>query len=503
MRRAQGRDGTAGLRLRCLAGRPAQRDPDRAAGFQLIQQPCALDNERRLLLTAIARAVPSGQQVGAIGADHTVQLGPRLREHQRLRRTMKILEREARVLGPRLLGDLPLHHRDHRGHRDLLRAPHPQRRGRPRPKKLHFGSVLGEGVTGNEEAKHRLFSCQTLVLGPGRDVGEGGGGTWGGGIFPKEPMLAGEALLLAHLRLAERMIQRGDQLGPLASQGVAGAGVDQRLDHALVAQPQVDAVAQLDERVIRRRLASRDDGGDSTFADIPYRAQSKSYPLITDDCELITRLVHVGREDLKGELTRFVDVLHDAIGVADFRRQQRRHEFGRIVDLEPGRLVREDRVGDGVRLVEAVAAERLDLRGDLLDRLLVVAARDGALHEVAQLLLDQLLDLLADRLAQHVGFGQRVAGQRARDAHDLFLIDDHAVRRRENLLERRMRVADLLAAELAVDEDEVHPGVERPGAQQGVRRHEVVEAIALHVAQAIRRQRRFKLEDARRAAGAQ
>ena len=132
-----------------------------------------------------------------------------------------------------------------------------------------------------------------------------------------------------------------------------------------------------------------------------------------------------------------------------------------------------------------------------------MAARDGALHEVAQLLLDQLLDLLADRLAQHVGFGQRVAGQRARDAHDLFLIDDHAVRRRENLLERRMRVADLLAAELAVDEDEVHPGVERPGPQQGVRRHEVVEAIALHVAQAIRRQRRFKLEDARRAAGAQ
>ncbi len=66
-----------------------------------------------------------------------------------------------------------------------------------------------------------------------------------------------------------------------------------------------------------------------------------------------------------------------------------------------------------------------------------------------------------------------------------------------------MGVADFLAAELAVDEHQIHPGVERAGTQQRVRRYEIVEAIALHVAQAIRRQRRFKLEDAGRAAGAE
>src|SRR2546430_14709422 len=98
-------------------------------------------------------------------------------------------------------------------------------------------------------------------------------------------------------------------------------------------------------------------------------------------------------------------------------------------------------------LVEAIAAERLDLRGDLFDGAFVVAARDRALHEVAELLLNQLFDLLAHRLTQDVGFGERVAGERARDSHHLLLIDDYAVRRRENLFERGMRVANLLAAE--------------------------------------------------------
>ena len=53
---------------------------------------------------------------------------------------------------------------------DLLLAPHPQCRGRPIPEKLHFRAVFGEGVAGNEEAKHRLLPCQALVLGPWRDV---------------------------------------------------------------------------------------------------------------------------------------------------------------------------------------------------------------------------------------------------------------------------------------------------------------------------------------------
>ena len=159
---------------------------------------------------------------------------------------MKVLEREAGVLRPRLLGDLPLHHRDHRGDGDLLGAPHAQRRGRAGPKKLHFGTVLGEGVTGNKEAEHRFFPCQPLLLGPGRNFGEGGSGTGDGCFITKQRVLAREALLLAHLRLAERVVQCRHQLRAFGTEGVARAGVDQRFDHPLITQPQIDAIAQLD-----------------------------------------------------------------------------------------------------------------------------------------------------------------------------------------------------------------------------------------------------------------
>ena len=60
-------------------------------------------------------------------------------------------------------------------------------------------------------------------------------------------MLPGEALLLADLRFAEGVIQRRHELRPFSPERVARTGVDQRLDDALVAQPQIDAVAQLDQ----------------------------------------------------------------------------------------------------------------------------------------------------------------------------------------------------------------------------------------------------------------
>src|SRR2546422_10068402 len=57
-------------------------------------------------------------------------------------------------------------------------------------------------------------------------------------------------------------VQRGDELGAVvAAERVARPGVDQRFDHALVAEAQVDAVAQVHERAVRAPgLPARDDG---------------------------------------------------------------------------------------------------------------------------------------------------------------------------------------------------------------------------------------------------
>ena len=131
---------------------------------------------------------------------------------------MEVLEREARVFRSGLLGGLPFHHRDHGGHRHLLSTPHPQGRRRPRPKKLHFRAVLGEGVPGNEEAEHRFFPYQALVLGPGGYVRDPGARSRELGRLAEECVLTGEPFLLTDLGFAERMIERRDQLRALTVQ---------------------------------------------------------------------------------------------------------------------------------------------------------------------------------------------------------------------------------------------------------------------------------------------
>src|SRR6266849_9854315 len=107
-------------------------------------------------------------------------------------------------------------------------------------------------------------------------------------------MLTREALLLAHLRFAECVIQGRHELRALASQGITRAGVDQRFNHALVAQPQVDAIAQLHERAIGRLASTRDDRGDPALAYVPHSAESETDALVPDDGELVARLVDVG-----------------------------------------------------------------------------------------------------------------------------------------------------------------------------------------------------------------
>ena len=153
-----------------------------------------------------------------------------------------------------------------------------------------------------------------------------------------------------------------------------------------------------------------------------------------------------------------------------------------------------------MRLIEAVPAEGLDLGGDLLDRFARVPSGDGALGEPPQLLLDQLLVLLAHCFPQDVGFREREAREDVGDPHHLLLVGDDPVGRGEDLLEGGVRILHRLAAQLAVDEHEMHAGVERPGPEQRVRRHEVVEPVALHVAEAVGGERRLELEDARGAA---
>ena len=101
--------------------------------------------------------------------------------------------------------------------------------------------------------------------------------------------------------------------------------------------------------------------------------------------------------------------------------------------------------------------------------------------EVLALAVDDLLLLLAHRLAQHVGLGHGKAGDLHRDAHHLLLIDDDAVGLAEDLLELGEDVGDGLVAVLAIGVvvDELHG----TGTVQGVERRDIEEDLGLDLAQ--------------------
>ena len=268
-----------------------------------------------------------------------------------------------------------------------------------------------ERMPGDVEAKYLLLFCQSLGVGQGRDVRQHAGDQRGArrslALTPAEQgNLSRGALLLLERRFLKCTIEHRPVLRAMTANVVECSRGNQRFEDALVTQTQINPLAEIENRaewpVVATRGQDRVDGG---TADVANRAEPKTNALVADDGELVAGLDDIGREHLEVELASLVDELHDAVRVADGRRQQRRHELGRMVRFEPRRLIRENRVGDGVRLVEAVSAERFDLAGKLLDDVAVVAPRDRFLDELPQLLANQLRVLLAD------GFAERQPGQ--------------------------------------------------------------------------------------------
>jgi hypothetical protein len=99
-------------------------------------------------------------------------------------------------------------------------------------------------------------------------------------------------------------------------------------------------------------------------------------------------------------------------------------------------LVAEERVGGGVRLVEAVARELVQDVEDRVGGLLVDPVQPpGPLDELPALLGHGDRVLLAHGPAQHVGAAERVAGDDLRRLHHLLLVDHDPVGLAADLLE--------------------------------------------------------------------
>ena len=277
------------------------------------------------------------------------------------------------------------------------------------------------------------------------------------------------------------------------------ADPDERLEHPLVREPEVDPRAEIRQRLERAaRFARGDDRLDRALPDILDRDQPEADGLALDR-ELDAGAEDVGRSDLDAHPPALGDGGGHLLGVVAEGCQHGGHVFDREVRLQVCGLVGDQPVAGRVCLVEAVALERLeglehgidDLRldatlGRLGDELLALRPEDGRL-------------LLADRKPQSVGLRSCEAAQGDRGGHDVLLVDEDPVGLLQVGLEQRVQVGHRLLAVLApnVGGNVVH----RPGSVQGDQGGEVVYGRGAEVADVAAHARRLELEDAGRLAG--
>ena len=290
---------------------------------------------------------------------------------------------------------------------------------------------------------------------------------------------------------------------------VEGARLDQRLDRRAVDGLERHAAAEVPEAAEAAAFLARlEDRPHRLLADALDRRQAEADVSVAaclllagleHDMEADTGAVDVGRSDLDaaaaaGEFhaRAFVDVVDQLVRAVGGVGEDGRHVLDREPGLEVRRLVREQGVTDRVGLVEAVARELLDQPeqpGCLLFREpLVARAGDEALAGG----VDRLSALLADRLDQRVRLAERYVAQLVDDLHDLFLVDHDAVGVGRVPVDDLVDLRGLLAAVLAVavGRDQRH----RPGTEERVGGHQVLEPVGLHLQQQVAHALRFELE---------
>ena len=215
----------------------------------------------------------------------------------------------------------------------------------------------------------------------------------------EERCLAGDPIALGRLRRRDGVVDPEQQLGRV-SERPHGPDLDEGLEHLPVRQPQVDAGAQVGQRAERPALgARRDDRFDRPLADVLDREEPEPDG-VTLDGELEVARVDVRWQHLDGHPATLRDGRRDLLLARPERGQHRGHVVDRVVRLEVRGLVGDQPVTGGVRLVEAVALERLERVEDGIDDPGVDAPL-GRLGDEALLLgaQDRRL-LLADRVAR-------------------------------------------------------------------------------------------------------
>ena len=291
-----------------------------------------------------------------------------------------------------------------------------------------------------------------------------------------------------------RLVNRCDQRCAVELQGVKRARFDQRFNRPLVQLAAVHTHAKVIQAGEHPTLlACQNHRLNRLLTSAFYSTQPVANLLVRDRLEAVVAPVDVGSLECQAHLDCvFKQSLH-FVGVVHLHRHVGAEKFRRVMHLQPGGVIGQERVGSRVRLVEAVACELLHVVKNLIGLLLREAVARRAIPEYLALHRHFVGLFLAHGAAQHVGAAQRIAAQNLRHLHHLLLIHHHAVGVFENAFNARVGVLHRLAAELArnIGGDQVH----RAGPVQRVHRNQVFQPRGFGVAQQALHAARFKLEN--------
>ncbi|MNB96693.1 hypothetical protein D3C75_439020 [compost metagenome] len=171
-----------------------------------------------------------------------------------------------------------------------------------------------------------------------------------------------------------------------------------------------------------------------------------------------TAFVDIRRQNSDAGAPAFQHIFcYFAVSTHDSRKHGR-HELHGIVRLQIGRLEGQHTVSGSMGTREAVIGEPDNHIIHGIRILLLIAQLQAALHEMAALLVQRLTLLLGYRTAQQIRFPEREAGHQGGNLHNLLLVDNYAVRIRQNRRQVGMRIIDRDVAVLAGDElgDKLH-----------------------------------------------
>ena len=225
-----------------------------------------------------------------------------------------------------------------------------------------------ERMTREIEAEHLFFVGLLLAVVPFGHVGQvrraGRGSRFVVGIL-KQSFLAGLTIGKRRGAGLQRPIDRGEELRAPGAERIECPGFDQALDRRAIGDGRIDAGTEIEQAAERSIFTPcRDDSARRVSAAALDRGQPK-HDLPLGDGEIGVRAIHVRIDHFDIHPPAIFEMLDERIlfleiPIGNVPREQRRHEFDRIMGLEIGRHVGDQGIGGRMAFVEAVAGEFFD-----------------------------------------------------------------------------------------------------------------------------------------------